>query len=96
MVWRCGGEKATHKFGLDPWRGVRETWVYERTTDDRRLRHDSSSADKVKQLKMQNSNLVGTTDKKAQEKLNSELNEAWYFEIFAPIGSHLKETKKKN
>ncbi len=38
------------KFGLDPSSGFRETWVYVRRkdgqTDDGRLRHDSSSADK--------------------------------------------------
>ncbi len=37
------------KFGLDPCNGFPETWVYGRTdgrtTDDGRLRHDSSSAD---------------------------------------------------
>ncbi len=36
------------KFGLDPCSGFPETSVYGRT-DDGRLRHDSSSADKVKQ-----------------------------------------------
>ncbi len=36
------------KFGLDACSGFRESLVYGRT-DDGRLRHDSSSADKVKQ-----------------------------------------------
>ena len=36
------------KFGLDPWCGFWEIWIDRRRTDDGRLGHNSSSADKVK------------------------------------------------
>ena len=48
MVWRYGGGGATHKI----WSGSMQQFLRNlrlRTTDDVRLRHDSSSADKFKQ-----------------------------------------------
>ena len=50
---KCPGDivdrELSIKFNLDPRSGFRETLVNGRRTDDGRLRHDSRSADKVKQ-----------------------------------------------
>ncbi len=54
MFWRYGGEGDTHKIWSGSMQRLLRNLVYGRRTDGRRaddgrLRHDSSSADKVKQ-----------------------------------------------